>query len=525
MYMPILKFRSFLENLYFGDFADSLFSYEEPPSNDPEVAGFISKYHEVTKDYPDDSASTDGLTEVFVQKLKTTGFFGLLIRKDYGGTGLSLSRYLGTAKELVGQNMGILCLTHFSMGAGAIELFGNDSQKKKYLPQVSKGDMIFTHSISGTDTEPLDAVLSPDGKHYILNGSMTFMPDADYAGGMMVSARMDENKEGFTGSFIVEKDAEGISAFKSNTEDENPARSFNFKNVMVPEENLIGKPGDGLKISEAIRNRRRIVLGAMSAGILKASFEDMMFLPEDGPGRPVAGYGSAQAGTTNAFIENEAVWSMTNFTAGLIGHDPASYVTIESLHCMTYGLSKAMESVHEMMEAAGPAYRDPARYVKMMRCLNDASVFDGTILINSAYATVLMREQIYSQIKDIDILIRFLMLFTLKHRSSFLETDDQDRLIRRALKDIKRYSKMFRKTMVSSMIRYGKKLPDMDLILAGMTGISCRIYAMLSMTAKIKSMKKDSPEFDRTVKALEYYLIDSGNRMKRGFDADKQINN
>lgn len=218
-----MKFESFLENLYFGKLDQTKLHYQESSVDDPAISEMIRKYHEAVKDYPADKIEALGRApEELLEKLKKIGFFGLFIPKEYGGVGLSLHQYLALVREMVREDMalGILSLAHLSIGVKAVLLFGNDEQKKKYLPLAASGRMIFCYALTepliGSDAKNINttAELTEDGEYYILNGTKTYITNANYSGGMTVFAQLDKNKKGTLGAFVVERAWEGVTIGK-----------------------------------------------------------------------------------------------------------------------------------------------------------------------------------------------------------------------------------------------------------------------------------------------------------------------
>ena len=192
-----MKFDSFLENLYFGKLDKTKLNYAESSKDAPKVAEIIAKYKEATKDFPPEKLeSLKRIPDELLENLKRIGFFGLFIPKEYNGVGLTLHQFLSVVKEVVKFDMavGILSLAHLSIGVKAILLFGSEEQKKKYLTLAATGEMIFCYALTepliGSDAKNIDttAVLSDDGKYYILNGTKTFITNANYAGGATVFA-------------------------------------------------------------------------------------------------------------------------------------------------------------------------------------------------------------------------------------------------------------------------------------------------------------------------------------------------
>lgn len=166
---------------------------------------------------------------------------------------------------------------HAGIGTLPIVYFGTEEQKKKYLPKLASGELIgayaLSESSSGSDAmnARTKAVLSPDGKHYILNGEKMWITNANFADLFIVFAKIDGEK--FT-AFIVEKDFPGFSVgpeeHKMGIRGSSTAPLI-LNDCKVPVENLLGEIGKGHIIAFNILNIGRFKLGAHSVGGARAA--------------------------------------------------------------------------------------------------------------------------------------------------------------------------------------------------------------------------------------------------------------
>ncbi|MDH3929694.1 MAG: acyl-CoA dehydrogenase family protein, partial [Deltaproteobacteria bacterium] len=282
-----MNFESFLGNIYFGSMDMERFHSFQDLEEDEITREVIGKYLEVTKKYPPSYLEQQGtIPAELLEELKKIGYFGLNIPEKYGGVGLSLRQYLQVVAEIAGKDLALalISLAHLSIGCKGIVLFGNEAQKEKYLVPAASGEMIFSYALTepkiGSDAKHIEskAVLSEDGKYYILNGQKTYITNANYAGGLTVFAQLDSEKPGFMGSFIVETTWDGVKIGKDMPKMGLKASStaaIQFKDVRVPVENLLGQPGEGFKIAMSILNYGRLALGAGSVGAMNQSMRDM----------------------------------------------------------------------------------------------------------------------------------------------------------------------------------------------------------------------------------------------------------
>lgn len=215
------------------------------------------------------------LTKKLLKEAGDLGLLGTAFPEEYGGfmqnfeTNMALTSLLAPTRSF-----SLSHGAHTGIGMLPILYFGTEAQKQKYLPPCVAGDKFaaycLTEPTSGSDalSAKTQAVLSEDGKHYILNGQKMWITNAGFADVFTVFAQVDGDK--FTG-FIVERDWEGVSLGAEEKKlgiKGSSTRQVFFENVKVPVENLLGEIGKGHKIAFNILNVGRIKL---CAGVLGGS--------------------------------------------------------------------------------------------------------------------------------------------------------------------------------------------------------------------------------------------------------------
>jgi alkylation response protein AidB-like acyl-CoA dehydrogenase len=218
-------------------------------------------------------AMEPGLMASLVDKAGELGLLGVSIPEQYGGfgkdflTGMLMTEVLGA-----GHSFSVAMAAHTGIGTLPILYFGTEEQKAKYLPKLStgewKGSYCLTEPGSGSDAlaAKTKAVLSPDGKHYILNGQKMWITNAGFADVFTVFAQVDGDK--FTG-FIVEKDYAGLSLGEEEHKmgiKGSSTRQVFFMDCKVPVENVLGEIGKGHLIAFNILNIGRAKLAAAALG-------------------------------------------------------------------------------------------------------------------------------------------------------------------------------------------------------------------------------------------------------------------
>lgn len=242
-----------------------------------------------------------------IKKLAELGLMGMIIPEEFGGGGMDFLS-LSIAIEEISRgcaSTGVIVAVHQSLCAYPIIAFGNDSQRKKYLPILAKTEKVgafgLTEPNAGSDPAAMETTARLDGDHYILNGSKRFITNGGEAGIFIVFATTDKSL-GHKGvsTFIVEKDFPGFSVGKhedllglratSNCE-------LQFDDCKVPRENLLGDEGQGFKIALHTIDVSRIDIGAQAVGISQAALEASVKYSKERKtfGKPICEYEMIQS--------------------------------------------------------------------------------------------------------------------------------------------------------------------------------------------------------------------------------------
>ena len=211
-------------------------------------------------------------------------------------TSLLATEHLGK-----GYSFSVAYGAHTGIGTLPLLYYGNEEQKAKYIPKLASGEWkaayCLTEPGSGSDANSgkTKAVLSEDGKHYILNGQKMWITNGGFANFMTVFAKIDDDKN--LTAFLVEADTEGISL---NPEEKkmgikgSSTRQVFFNNVKVPSENMLSDRENGFKIAMNILNIGRIKLAAGVLGGSKGAITDTVKYANEREqfGRPISKYGA-----------------------------------------------------------------------------------------------------------------------------------------------------------------------------------------------------------------------------------------
>ncbi|MBN2893142.1 MAG: acyl-CoA dehydrogenase family protein [Bacteroidales bacterium] len=212
-----------------------------------------------------------------MKKAGELGILGVSIPEEYGGFGQNFVTSMLASDIMGGGNsFSVAFSAHTGIGSLPILYYGTEEQKQKYLPFLATGEKLGAYCLTepgaGSDANSgtTKAVLSEDGKHWILNGQKMWITNGGFADVYTVFAKIDNDR--VLSAFIVERGYEGLSLgaeeHKMGIKGSSTVQVF-FNDCKVPVENLLGKRGEGFRIALNILNLGRIKLGANVIGASK----------------------------------------------------------------------------------------------------------------------------------------------------------------------------------------------------------------------------------------------------------------
>ena len=211
------------------------------------------------------------------------GLLGVLVPEEYGGSGLGYFEYVTAIVELskVCGSVGLSMAAHNSLCTGHIMYFGNDEQKKRWLPKLATGEWMgawgLTEANTGSDAMRMQCVAKKDGNHWVLNGTKNWITHGITGDVAVVLARTGEllDSNGIT-AFVVERGNPGFKGGKKENKlgmRASETAELIFEDCRIPEENVLGEVGDGFKQAMKILDGGRISIASLSLGIAKGAYE------------------------------------------------------------------------------------------------------------------------------------------------------------------------------------------------------------------------------------------------------------
>ena len=217
------------------------------------------------------------------KSLGEMGYMGVLVPEEYGGSGLGYHEYITVIEEIskVDPSIGLSVAAHNSLCTNHILAFGNEEQKKKWLPKLATAEHIgawgLTEHNTGSDAGGMNTTAVKDGDHWIVNGAKNFITHAKSGDIAVVIVRTGDkgDSRGMT-AFVFEKGMPGFTSGKKENKlgmRASETAELIFDNCRIPDTNRLGEVGDGFIQAMKVLDGGRISIGALSLGIAKGAYE------------------------------------------------------------------------------------------------------------------------------------------------------------------------------------------------------------------------------------------------------------
>lgn len=433
IFLPMNKenTQSFMKSLFFGEIQENLiFPYPALPKDTSEsVRMIVDSLQKFAKDNVK-SREWDEKGEMpmeIVKMLCELGVMGLSVPEDLGGLGLPPAGYGRVMQEAASIDGGIALTigAHQSIGYKALLLFGNESQKKRYLPKLASGETIacfcLTEPGTGSDAASIKtrAVLQPDGKTWAITGNKLWITNGGIASFMTVFAKTEVTENGKKKDkvtcFMVDAPAKGITVGPHEHKmgiRGSWTNAIHYDNVMVSSDNIIGGVGDGFKVAMGVLNHGRLGLAAGCVGgmknCIKASVEHSLERVQFQ--KKLSEFGMIQEKIAKMMMNCYVTESMAYMTADMMYRPGVDY-SIESAICKVFASEALWDSVDENIQVwGGNGYMKEYPFERWMRDCRINRIFEGTNEILRAFIALSGMQGVGKELKelvDLDEHIKF----------------------------------------------------------------------------------------------------------------------
>lgn len=476
------------------------------------------------------------LNRQLMQKTGELGLLGADIDEEYGGAELDkIASTLITAASAWADAFALTWNCHTGIGSLPLVIFGNRAQKEKYLPALAKGVKIgayaLTEPTAGSDALSIKtkAVLSPDGKNYILNGEKMFITNGGLADIFFTYAKVDGDK--FT-SFIVERGFDGVS---TGAEEKkmgirgSSTTSVIFEDAVIPVENVLHEIGRGHVVAFCILDLGRFKLAAACSEASKIAIEQSVRYAKQRIQfqKPIAQFGLIQQKLADMAIKTYIAESMVYRTAGLLdqafaGADKAvdddgkqmsariSEYVIECSICKVYCSEVLDFATDEAVQIhGGYGFIEDYPVERMYRDSRINRIFEGTNEINR----LLMPDRLFRKVLKDELPLfseaQKLMADLADILPAVPGAEDGPLGYQQKLLDMAR--KIFILVSGAAVEKYGTDIKDEQEILGYLSNIMIEIYAVESgLIRAMKSLLAAGEEQSRLkVDMVQVYVNDT----------------
>lgn len=489
----------------------------------------------------------DGLMLSLLNKAGELGMLGMSVPEEYGGMGVDFKTSLFATEHLgKGYSFSVAYGAHTGIGTLPLLYYGTEEQKAKYIPKLATGEWkaayCLTEPGSGSDANSgkTKAVLSEDGKHYVLNGQKMWITNGGFANFMTVFAKIENDTN--LSAFLVEAHWEGISL---NPEEKkmgikgSSTRQVFFNNVKVPVENLLSERENGFKIALNILNIGRIKLAAGVLGGSKVAISDSINYANEREqfGRPISKYGAIRYKIAEQAIRTFVLESATyragqnieDAIEGLIeGGMPKGKATLKGIEqfaaecamlkvagseCLDYVVDEAVQVYGGMGYSAESPVERAYRDARINR------IFEGTNEINRMLTVdMILRRAMKGELD--------LMGPAMKIAGELMSIPELNDAPQGILGNENKYLENFKKTILmiagSAVQKLMQTLSKEQEILMNIADIAIWIYQAESVLLRVEKMIsiKGEAACEAHIAIVKTYFYDTADRIeKAGKDA------
>ena len=363
----------------------------------PEHAGFRAAVREIAQSAVQPWAAEVDRERRFpheaVQAATRSGLMGVLIPQEYGGAGLDALAFALCIEELATAcaSTAVIVDVHNSVGTEPILLFGDEQQKRTWLPRLATGELLGAFALSepssGSDAASLKTTARRDGGGYVLNGTKVFITNIGRAGLYIVFARSgsDERAAGIS-AFIIPAETRGVRAgqvFHKMGLHGSPTGELVLEDVRVPAANRLGAEGEGFTVAMRALDSGRIGISGQALGIARAAVEEVSAMMRE------RGHGQGDDFTlAEAAARLESARLLAYHAAWLCGRGKpfTREASMSKLHCTDTAMQIAIDALQIAGEDGAISGSSFERHVRDAKALQ---IYEGS---NQVQRVVIARE-------------------------------------------------------------------------------------------------------------------------------------
>ncbi len=300
-----------------------------------------------------------------VKKLGELGFMGMIYPEEYGGAGADSISYAIVIEELgrVDTSVGITVAAHTSLGIMPIYAWGTDEQKSEWLPELCSGRKLaafgLTEPEAGSDAGATRTTAKLEDGELVINGAKQFITNSgtDISGCVIITALTGtENGKRDISTILVPNGTPGYEVgepYRKMGWNASDTRPLTFTDCRVPEENLLGRPGEGFKSFLHLLDSGRVGVAALAVGLAQGAFDQALAYAKERQafGQPISKFQTIQAKLADLSVEIEAARLMTYKAAFL--REEGKPFTLEAAQAKLKAGRLAVRATEEAVQIHG----------------------------------------------------------------------------------------------------------------------------------------------------------------------------
>lgn len=480
------------------------------------------------------------LMKSVLKKSGELGLMGISIPEEYGGFGQSFVTQM-LAAEIIGgaYSFSVAFMCHTGIGTLPIMYYGNEYQRNNYVTRLASGEFIGAYCLTepgaGSDANSgkTSAVLSKDGKHYIINGQKMWITNGGFCDTMVVFAKIDNDR--ILSAFIVESTMPGVvigpDEHKMGIKGSSTTQIY-YNDVKVPVENLIGTRGEGFRVALSILHMGRMKLGANVIGASKAAINQSVIYANERKqfGSLLSAFGAIQYKLAEMVIRTfahesaiyrvsndvdalMAVYKEENTDKGRAAIEAISHFAVEDAILKVFGSEVLTYVVDEGVQVhGGMGFSAEMRIERAYRDARINRIFEGTNEINRLLiveSTIKnSKKGIYDLPKEAENIYSNLNSILSENVNTDYFSEKQ-----RVVKNFKRTAIL----LIDSVSKTFKTIVNEQEIQNNIADIITEVYISESLLLRVKKLEtlKDANTFLIYKDILDVYLNDAANKIRK----------
>jgi alkylation response protein AidB-like acyl-CoA dehydrogenase len=542
---------------------DLIHPYPEKASDrDARGREFLAQFENFLREHVDPNRIDEEgeIPEDVIRGLAALGAFGIKIPREYGGLGLSQQVYTRAA-VLLGSycgNLSALISAHQSIGVPQpLLLFGNEEQKRKFLPRVAGGEIsafALTETGVGSDPARMQTHAEPteDGKHFIINGEKLWCTNGTIAGLIVVMAKtppkiVNGRERRQVTAFVVDTKTPGVEV-THRCHFMGLRALFNgvirFTDVKVPRENIIAEEGKGLRVALTTLNTGRITLPAMCVGLSKRALDMAKRWANEREqwGAPIGKHAAIADKLAKMASTIFAIESMTYLTSALVDRKKTD-IRLEAAMTKMYASEAAWHIADEAMQVLGGRGYETASSLKargdtpymIERALRDSRInriFEGSTEIMRLF---IAREamdphlRVAGEVMDSRLpmarrvkaaaraALFYLRWYPKQWLPSLASTTKMDPELGKHVTYVRKTSKKLARKLFHQMVKHGPKLEREQMLLARFVDIGTELYAQSASGTRAQALIDEGVDRKEILALVEHFCATSRQRIDEAF--------